>query len=185
MNFHEMSWKSWNWVYSRARAPKQYVLLHYLHDLGSSFRWIPIIFMNFRETQRFPWIQHKIIQSVDFAVLVRNSMIYPKGACGYLWIRLYIVSPTAPAAKGTTFGHENREFHHFNGIPWKLVKFMIFMEKCEIHVKFIRNQPSAPEAENSSNSYAFLHGSEAVRVLLEPEWWNSLNSTYFSRIPSF
>ena len=60
---------------------------------------------------------------------------------------------------------------------------MIFMEKCEIHVEFIRNQPSAPEAENSSNSYAFLHGSEAVRVLLEPEWWNSLNSTYFSRIP--
>ena len=68
-------------------------------------------------------------------------------------------------------------------IPSKLVEIMIFMEKCEIHVKFIRKQPSAPEAENSSNSYAFLHGSEAVRVLLEPKWWNSWNSTYFSRIP--
>ena len=62
---------------------------------------------------------------------------------------------------------------------------MIFMEKCEIHVNITRKQPSAPEAENSSNSYAFLHGSEAVRVLWEPEWWNSLNSTYFSRIPQF
>ena len=71
------------------------------------------------------------------------------------------------------------------GIPWKLVKSMIFMEKSEIHVKMTRRQPSAPEAENSSNSYTFLHGSEAVRVLLEPEWWNSLNSTYFSRIPPF
>ena len=66
--------------------------------------------------------------------------------------------------------HENCEIHDF-------------MEKCEIHVKFIRKQPSAPEAENRSNSYAFLHGSEAVRVLLEPEWWDSLNFTYLSRIP--
>jgi hypothetical protein len=57
------------------------------------------------------------------------------------------------------------------------------MEKCEIHVKSTPTQPSASEAENSSNSYAFLHGSEAVRVLLEPEWWNSLNFTYFNRIP--
>ena len=60
-----------------------------------------------------------------------------------------------------------------------------FMENYEIHVNFIRKQPSAPEAEHNSNSYAFLHGSEAVRVLFEPEWWNSLNSTYFSRIPPF
>ena len=65
----------------------------------------------------------------------------------------------------------------------KTAEFMIFMEKCEIHVKSTPKQPSAPEAENSSNSYAFLHGSEAVRVLLEPEWWNSWNFTYFSRIP--
>ena len=154
-----------------------------LHDLGSSFRWIPIIFMIFHEIHWFPWNHHKIIKGADFAVLVRNSMISPKRACGYLWIRLYIVSPTAPAAKGTTFGHENHKFHHFHEISWKLVEIMIFMEKCEIHVNFIRKQPSAPEAENSSNSYAFLHGSEAVRVLLEPEWWNSLNFTYFSRIP--
>ena len=60
---------------------------------------------------------------------------------------------------------------------------MEFYGKCEIHVNSIRKQPSAPEAENNSNSYAFLHGSEAVRVLLEPEWWNSLNFTHFSRIP--
>ena len=137
----------------------------------------------FHEILWFPWNDHKIIKSVDFSVLVRNSMIYPKRACGYLWIRLYIASPTASAAKGTTFGHENHKFHHFCGIPWKTVEFMIFMEKCEIHVKSTPKQPSAPEAENSSNSYAFLHGSEAVRVLLEPEWWNSWNFTYFSRIP--
>ena len=110
-------------------------------------------------------------------------MIYPKRACGYLWIRLYIASPTASAAKGTTFGHENHKIHHFCGIPWKTAEFMIFMGKCEIHVKSTPKQPSAPEAENSSNSYAFLHGSEAVRVFLEPEWWNSWNFTYFSRIP--
>ena len=58
-----------------------------------------------------------------------------------------------------------------------------FMGTCDIDVKSTRKQPSAPEAENSSNSYAFSHGSEAVRVLLEPEWWNSLNFTHFSRIP--
>ena len=65
----------------------------------------------------------------------------------------------------------------------KICEIHDFMEKCEIQVKFTRKQPSAPEAENSSDSYAFLHGSEAVRVLLEPELWNSLNFTYFSRIP--
>ena len=95
-----------------------------LHDLGSSFRWIPIIFMIFHEIHWFPWNHHKIIKGADFAVLVRNSMIYPKRACGYLWIRLYIVSPTAPAAKGTTFGHENHKFHHF----------MEFHENCEMHI---------------------------------------------------
>ena len=60
---------------------------------------------------------------------------------------------------------------------------MFFMEKCEIHVKITRKQPSVPEAENNSKSYAFLHGSEAVRVLLEPEWWSPLNSINFSQIP--
>ena len=95
---------------------------------------------------------------------------------------MYIVSPTAPAAKGTTFGNVNHKFH----ILWDSIKTYgnhDFMEKCEIHVNFIRKQPSAPEAENSSNSCAFLHGPVAVRVLLEPELWDSLNFTNFSRIP--
>ena len=121
-----------------------------LHDLGSSFRWIPIIFMILHEIHWFPWNHHKIIKGAEFTVLVRNSMISPKRACGYLWIRLYIVSPTAPAAKGTTFGHENHKFHHFHEIPWKLVEIMIFMEKCEIHVKTTRKQPSAPEVKKTA-----------------------------------
>ncbi len=58
-----------------------------------------------------------------------------------------------------------------------------FMEECGMHVNYTRKQPSAPEAGNSSNSYAFLHVSEAVRVLWEPEWWDSLDFTNFSRIP--
>ena len=142
-------------------------------------------FHDFHEIHWFPWNHHEIIKSADFAVLVRNSMLYRKRACGYMWIRLYIVSPTAPAAKGATFGHENHKSQHFYGISWKLVKIMIFMEKCESHIKSTRKQPSAPEAENSSNSCALLHGSEAARVLLEPGWWKSPNSTYFSRIPPF
>ena len=113
-----MSWKSWNWVYSRARAPKQYVLLHYFTWSGELVSVNSHHFHDFHETHWFPWNHHKIIKSADFAVLVRNSMISPKGACGYLWIRLYIVSPTAPAAKGTTFGHENHKSH----ILWKSVK---------------------------------------------------------------
>ena len=59
---------------------------------------------------------------------------------------------------------------------------MNFMEKSEFHVKIIRKQPFVPEAENNSKTYAFLHGWDAVRVLLGPEMWNSLNSTNFSRI---
>ena len=58
-----------------------------------------------------------------------------------------------------------------------------FMEKRGFHVKITRKQPFVPEAENDSKTYAFLHVWEAVRVLLGPEWWNSLNSTNFSRIP--
>ena len=98
------------------------------HDCTRSSRF----FMNYHEIHRFPWIHHKIIKSVDFAVLVRDSMIYPKRACGYLWIRLYIASPTAPAAKGTTCGGENQKFHHFmefhenlwnSWFLWKSVEF--------------------------------------------------------------
>ena len=63
------------------------------------------------------------------------------------------------------------------------MKPMNFMEKYEFHVKITRKQPFVPEAENDSKTYAFLHGWEAVRVLLGPEWWNSLNSTNSSRIP--
>ena len=67
------------------------------------------------------------------------------------------------------------------------------MKLCEIHVlwdsvisrKIIRKQPFVPEAGNSSKTYAFLHGSGAVRVLWEPEWRNSMNSTHFSKIPPF
>ena len=169
MNFHEMSWKSWNWVYSRARAPKQYVLLHYLHDLGSSFRWIPIIFMDFHEIQWFPWIHHKIIKSWDFAVLERNSMINPKGACGYLWIRLYIVSPTAPAAKGTTFGNETHGFHHFlefHEMLWNSWIPAVFHDFSNCSAKWCLARPSRLDKllllQISSNSTTYL-----------PEWASS------------
>ena len=60
---------------------------------------------------------------------------------------------------------------------------MIFMEKRGFHVKITRKQPFVPEAENYSKTYAFLHGSGAVGQLFAPEWWNSLNSAHFSRIP--
>ena len=93
--------------------------------------------------------------------------------------------PYGPGCEGDHFWPRKPWIPSFYGISWKLVKIMIFMEKCESHIKSTRKQPSAPEAENSSNSYAFLHGSEAVRVLLEPGWWNSPNSTYFSGIPPF
>ena len=58
-----------------------------------------------------------------------------------------------------------------------------FMENHGFHVKITRKQTFVPEAENDSKTYAFLHVWEAVRVLLVPEWWNSLNSTNFSRMP--
>ena len=143
----------------------------------------------FHEIHWFPWNDHKIIKSVDFSVLVRNSMNYPKRACGYLWIRLYIASPTASAAKGTTFGHEKHKFHHFYGISWKC-GIHDFMEKCEIHVKSTRKQPSAPAAENSSNSYAFymvrrpfgcfwsqncgIHYISPIVAEFHPFWWNGV-----------
>ena len=63
------------------------------------------------------------------------------------------------------------------------MEFMIFIEKRGFHVNITRKQPFVPEAENDNKTYAFLHVWEAVRVLLGPEWWNSLNSTNFSRIP--
>ena len=117
------------------------------HDMGSSFRWIPIIFMFFMKSTNFHeiTINHK---NVYFAVLVRNSMIYPKRACGYLWIRLYIVRSTASVAKGTTLGHENQKAHHFYGVSWFSWKSW-FMENCEIHVKSTRKQPSAPEVKTA------------------------------------
>ena len=65
----------------------------------------------------------------------------------------------------------------------KIYEIQDFMEKRGFHVKITRKQPFVPEAENDSKTYAFLHGWEAVRVLLGPELWNSLNSTNFSRIP--
>ena len=65
-----------------------------------------------------------------------------------------------------------------------------FMEKCEIHVKSTRKQPSAPEAENSSNSYAFymvrrpfgcfwsqnggIHGISHILAEFHPFWWNGV-----------
>ena len=68
--------------------------------------------------------------------------------------------------------HDFHEIHDFYGKVWNSRK----------------NHPKATfraRGRNSSNSYAFLHGSEAARVLWEPEWWNSLVFTKFSRIPPF
>ena len=75
--------------------------------------------------------------------------------------------PFYPADGSTASACEIRGIH---GFPRKHVKFTIFMEKCEFHVKTTRKQPFVPEAENNSKTYAFLHGWEAVRVLLGPEW---------------
>ena len=138
------------------------------------FSWNPLISMK-------STLNHK---NVYFAVLVRNSMIYPKRACGYLWIRLYIVRSTASVAKGTTLGHGNQKFHQFYEFSW-------FSWNSWFYGKVWNSRKIHPKAtfrargKSSSNSYAFLHGSEAVRVLWEPEWWNSLIFTRFSRIPPF
>ena len=75
--------------------------------------------------------------------------------------------PFCPADGGTASACEFRGIH---GISWNYVKFMIFMEKCEFHVKITRKQPFVPEAENDSETYAFLHGSGAVGQLFAPEW---------------
>ena len=75
--------------------------------------------------------------------------------------------PFCPADGSTASACEFRGIH---GIFMKICEIHDFMEKCEIHVKFTRKQPSVPEAENSSKSYAFLHGSGAVGQLFAPEW---------------
>ena len=85
--------------------------------------------------------------------------------------------PFYPADGSTASACEIRGIHEFS---WKHVEFMIFMEKCGFRVKTTRKQPFVPEAENDSKTYAFLHGWEAVRVLLYPELGNSLNPIHFS-----
>ena len=128
-----------------------------LHDLGSSFRWIPVIFMIFMEKHRFSWIHHKIIKSCDFTLSVRKSMIYPEKACGYLWIRLYIVSPTGQAAKGIPSGQETHEFHKFNVFSWFFVNstdFSIFHDFTDFQCNML---PGA----------AIVFG-QAITV---PNWW--------------
>ena len=62
----------------------------------------------------------------------------------------------------------------------KICELPDFYGKFDFHVNITRKQSSVPEAENDSKSYAFLHGSGAVGQLFAPEWWNSLNSAYFS-----
>ena len=74
---------------------------------------------------------------------------------------------------------KSAEFLDFHENLWR----SWFYGKAWISRKITRKQPFVPEAENDNETYAFLHGWEAVRVLLGPEWWNSLNSTNFSRIP--
>ena len=97
-----------------------------LHDLGSSFRWIPIIFMIFHEIHWFPRNHHKIIKGADFAVLVRNSMIHPKKGMRIPVHSLVYSKSYGPGREGYYFWPRTHEFHHFSACSWCFVNFMDF-----------------------------------------------------------